>query len=132
MLRARAALFTLASAVAMPVTLALPAGPAAAALPTKNTTYKDSSIDAADDSGTITIKVASDTHRIAKIVIVADCGGDRETFTRRDVSIKDNGTFRVAGGQVCSRGQVQDRAQGHRQLTTNQCGFFGGDFAATD
>ena len=133
MLRARAALFTLATAVAMPVTLALPAGPATAALPTKNTTYKDSSIDAADDSGTITIKVASDTHRIAKIVIVADCGGDRETFTRRNVSIKDNGTFSVAGGRYVSivgKFRTEHRVTG--SLTTNQCGFFGGDFAATD
>lgn len=133
MLRARAALFTLASAVAMPVTLALPAGPAAAALPTKNTTYKDSSIDAADDSGTITIKVASNTHRIAKIVIVADCGGDRETFTRRNVSIKDNGTFSVAGGRYVSivgKFRTEHRVTG--SITTNQCGFFGGDFAATD
>ena len=49
MFRPRAALFTLATAVAVPVTLALPSGPAAAELPTKYTTYQDSSIDAADD-----------------------------------------------------------------------------------
>ena len=134
MFRPRAALFALASAVAMPVTLALPSGPAAAAaLPTKNTTYKDSSIEAASDSGTITIKVGSNIHKIAKIVIVAHCEGDKETVTRRNVTIKDNGMFRVTGGGDLSiAGKFRTKHWVTGSITTNQCGFFGGDFSARD
>jgi hypothetical protein len=132
MFRPRAALFALATAVALPVTLALPSGPAAAALPTKNTTYKDSGIEAASD-GTITIKVGSNTHKIAKIVIVADCDGDKETFSRRNVTIKDNGRFSVAGGGYVSiEGKFRTKHWATGSLTTNQCGFFGGDFSARD
>jgi hypothetical protein len=133
MFRPRTALFALASAVALPVALALPSGPAAAALPTKNTTYKDSSIEAASDSGTITIKVGSNIHKIAKIVIVADCEGDKEKFTRRNVAIKDNGRFRVAGGGYLSiAGKFRTKHWVTGSITTNQCGFFGGDFSARD
>ena len=133
MFRPRAALFALATAVALPVTLALPSGPAAAAQPTKNTTYKDSSIEAASDSGTITIKVGSNTHKIAKITIVANCDGDKETVTRRNVTIKNDGRFRVTGGgylSIAGRFRTQHWATG--SITTNQCGFFGGDFSARD
>jgi hypothetical protein len=131
MFRPRAALFALASAVAVPVTLALPCGPAAAALPTKNTTYKDSSIEAASDSGSLTIKIGSNTHKIAKIVIVADCDGDKETFTRRNVTIKDSGRFSVTGGRYVSiEGRFRTTHWATGSITTNQCGFFGGDFSA--
>ena len=133
MFRPRAALLALATAVALPVTLALPSGPAAAALPTKNTTYRDSSIEAASDSGRITIKVGSNTHKIAKIVIVADCDGDKETFTRRKVRIKDNGRFSVTGsGYVSIEGKFRTKHWATGSITTNQCGFFGGDFSARD
>jgi len=133
MFRPRAALFTLATAVAVPVTLALPSGPAAAELPTKYTTYQDSSIDAADDSGTITIKVGANTHRIAKIVVVADCNGDKERFIRRNVTIKDSGRFSVKGGRYVSiEGRFRTEHWATGSLTTNQCGFFGGDFSAKD
>ena len=134
MFRPRTALFALASAVAMPVTLAQSSGPAAAAaLPTKNTTYKDSRIEAASDSGTITIKVGSNTHKIAKIVIVAHCEGDKEKVTRRNVTIKDNGRFSIAGGQYVSiEGKFRTKHWATGSITTNQCGFFGGDFSARD
>ncbi|HEX5088643.1 MAG TPA: hypothetical protein VFV89_12605 [Nocardioides sp.] len=131
MSRPRVALSALAAAVALPVTLALPSGPAAAALPTKWTTYKDSSIDAGSDSGTITIKVGSNTHKIAKIVIVVDCDGEKERFTRRNVTIKDNGRFSVSGGRYVSiEGKFWTEHRATGSITTNQCGFFGGDFSA--
>jgi hypothetical protein len=133
MFRPRPALFALASAVALPVTLALPSGPAAAALPTKHTTYKDSSIEAASDSGTIKITIGSNTHKIAKIVIVADCDGDKEKFTRRNVTIKDDGRFRITGGRYVSiAGKFRTEHWVTGSITTNQCGFFGGDFSARD
>ena len=133
MLRPRAALFALATAVALPVTFTLPPGPAGAALPTKNTTYQDSSVDAADDSGTITIKVGPNTGKIVKIVVVADCDGDKERFVRRDVTIKASGRFSVAGGRYVSiEGRFRTEHWVTGSLTTNQCGFFGGDFSARD
>lgn len=133
MCRPPAALFALATAVAVPVAVALPSVPAAAALPIKNTSYKDSSIEAASYAGTITIKVGSNTHKIAKLVIVADCDGDKQTFTRRNVTIKDNGRFSVAGRQYVSiEGKFRSKHRATGSITTNQCGFFGGDFAAKD
>lgn len=134
MIRPRAALFALASAVALPVTLALPSGPAAAAaLPTKNTTYTDSNIEAAYDPGAITIKVGANRHKIAKIVIVADCEGGKQTVTRRNVPIKDNGMFRlVGGGDFSLAGKFRTEHWVTGSVTTHQCGFFGGDFSARD
>ena len=132
MLRPRAALLALVCAVALPVTLALPVGPASAALPTRYTTYRDASIDTPDDSGSITIKVGSNPHRIAKIVIVARCAEGKEKLTRRNVPIRDNGIFTAAGGSryfsIAGKFRTAHRVTG--SLTTNQCGFFGGDFAA--
>jgi hypothetical protein len=133
MFRRRAALFALASAIAVPVTIALPVGPAGAALPTKNTVYRDARLDASDHVGSMTIKVGANTHKIAKLVIVADCGGEKEKFVRRNIPIKDNGIFTVAGGgryvSIAGKFRTEDRVTG--SFTTNQCGFFGGDFAAT-
>jgi hypothetical protein len=133
MFRSRPALLALATAIAVPVGLGIPSGPAAAALPSKNTTYKDSNIEAAGNSGTITIKVGDNKHKIAKLVIVADCGGDKDKFTRRNVAINDNGRFSVAGGLFVSiEGKFRTKHKATGSLTTDQCGFFGGDFAAKD
>jgi hypothetical protein len=133
MFRRRTALFALASAIAVPVTLALPDGPAGAALPTKNTVYRDARLDASDHVGSMTIKVGANTHKIAKMVIVADCEGEKEKFVRRNIPIRDNGIFTVAGGgryvSIAGKFRTEDRVTG--SFTTNQCGFFGGDFAAT-
>ena len=133
MSRQRAALFALATAVALPAALALPTGPAAAALPRRNATYQDSSIEAASDSGRITFTVGSNPHKIKKLVIVADCDGNKEKFIRRHVAIKDNGRFSVAGGGYVSvEGKFRTKHWATGSLTTNQCGFFGGDFSARD
>ena len=133
MSRSRAALSVLATAVAVPVSLALPSGPAAAALPTKWTTYKDSRLDAGGDSGTMTIKVGRDPHKIAKIVIVAHCDEGKEKLTRRNLTITDDGRFRLTGGGYLSiAGRFQNQHWATGSITTNQCGFFGGDFSARD
>jgi hypothetical protein len=133
MSRSRVALSVLAVAVAVPVTLVLPSGPAVAGLPARWTTYKDSHLDVADDAGTMTIKVGRDPHKIARIVIVADCDGTKERFTRRNVPIRDDGRFSVSGGRYVSiEGKFWTAHRAAGSLTTNQCGFFGGDFSATD
>ena len=129
----RVALLTIAAAVAVPLVLAPPSGAAAPTLPTRYTTYTDSSIEAGSDAGSITIKVGSDPHKIARIVIVAHCEDGKERFSRRNVAIKDGGRFSVAGGRYVSiEGRFRSQHWATGSLTTNQCGFFGGDFSAKD
>ena len=133
MLRPRAALLALGAAVAAPVALALPSGPAAADLPTRGTTYRDASIDAADHSGSLTIRVGANPRRIARIVIVADCDGEKERFARRNIPIRDDGRFSVSGGRYVSvEGRFRTEHWATGSLTTHQCGFFGGDCSARD
>lgn len=133
--RTRPVRLVTAAVIAVLASLLLPAlsGTAEAALPTKNTTYKDSSIQGPTYPGTITIKVGQDKRKIAKLTIVADCDGEKEKFTRRNVAIKDNGSFSISSGLFVSiQGKFKTKHKVTGSVTTDQCSFFGGEFVAKD
>jgi hypothetical protein len=107
-------------------------GTALAATPSKNTAYKDASVDA-DLPGSIKIKIGQSTTKIAKLTLKARCeDGTTEKVVHKDIRLMD-GAFDVPIGPGQSiAGAFTSKSKVSGKFRTALCGFFGGEFTAKD
>ena len=104
---------------------------AQAALPTKNTTYKDDFKTDADDTVSITIRVGASRTTIAKITVKAECDGGSETLVIKDVNVDQQGKFRKSKGfanQVDGRFVTKNKVKGN--VFADICSFVTGQYTA--
>jgi hypothetical protein len=120
------------TAIAVIAALCVPAltGTAQAATPSKNTTYKDASVDA-ELAGSIKIKIGSSTNKIAKLTLIATCeDGSKEKLVERDIQLIDGSFDELIGPGQSLRGSFKNKRKVTGSFRTDLCGFFGGDYSA--
>ncbi|MCA1481978.1 hypothetical protein, partial [Bradyrhizobium sp. NBAIM08] len=119
-----ALLATLLAALSVPAL----SGTAHAATPSKNTAYKDASVDA-DLPGSIKIKIGSSTSKIAKLTLKVTCeDGTKEKLVLKDVRLTGGSFDEGSGPGQSVRGSFTSKHKVTGSFRTDLCGFFGGDY----